>query len=130
MEAPNPNLEAPKKVNWLQRNSSMSESDEPLSQPTESNAILEAIADFSGKIDSLENKIDLLENKFDSLENKLDSSEKSNNAQFEAIREGIVFNNSKFDRLTAEVYESRADNAKLRAHLTELTEEVRKSQNL
>jgi len=105
----------------------MNETDETLSQSTEKNAILEAIAGLSNKIDSLENKIDSLEQKFDSLEQKFDSSEKNNNAQFEAIREGIVFNNSRFDRLTAEVYESRAANAKLPAHLTELTKEVRKS---
>lgn len=106
----------------------MNETDETLEQSTEKNAILEAIAELSRKFDSLENK-------FDSLENKIDTSEKNNNAQFEAInaqfeaiREGIVFNNNRFDRLSAEVYDARAEIARLRVNFSEFTEEIRQSQ--
>lgn len=83
----------------------MSESsDETLNQ--EASAVLKAIAELSQKLDNLE---------------------KSVNTQFEAIRQGIVQNNARFDRLSAEVYEARADISKPRANLTELTEEIRQS---
>ncbi|HLM02897.1 MAG TPA: hypothetical protein VK400_17730 [Pyrinomonadaceae bacterium] len=83
----------------------MSESsDETLKQ--EASVVLKAIAELSHKFDNLE---------------------KSVNTQFEAIRQGIVHNNARFDRLSAEVYEARADLSKLRANLTELTEEIRQS---
>ena len=65
-----------------------------------------------------------LAKKVDSLSNKVAKLEKSNNIQFEAIREGIVYNSAKFDRLEATVYGVRADVANLRADVKELTEEI------
>jgi uncharacterized coiled-coil protein SlyX len=96
----------------------MNETDETLEQSTEENAILQAIAELSKKF----------ENRFDALEQRFDSLEKDSNAQFEVIREGIVFNNNRFDRLSAEVYEARADIARLRVSFSEFTEEIRQSQ--
>jgi ribosome recycling factor len=79
--------------------------EETLEQNTE-NAVLKAITELSNKFENLEKVV---------------------NIQFEAIREGIVYNSAKFDRLTAEVYEARTDISKIRASLTELTEEVRQN---
>lgn len=55
---------------------------------------------------------------------RLDSFEKSTNAQFEAIRRGIVENSARFDRLDAKTYDVRSDISNLKATITELTEEV------
>ena len=78
-------------------------SDETLNQ--NNNEVLKAIADLAGnfenKFQSLENKFQSLENKFDAFESRFDKFEKSTNAQFEAIREGIIYNNVRFERLTA-----------------------------
>lgn len=60
------------------------------------------------------------------LSEKIELYRKNTDAQLEAIREGIAFNSVKFDNLTAEVYEARADIAKIRASLTQLSEEVRR----
>lgn len=46
-------------------------------------------------------------------------------AQFEAIRQGIVDNSVRFDRMDARLYEIRSDISNLKADVKELTEEVR-----
>jgi uncharacterized coiled-coil protein SlyX len=61
------------------------------------------------------------------LAQRLENFEKTTNAQFEAIRKGIVENNVRFERLAADVHESRADISRLRANFAELTEEIRES---
>jgi chromosome segregation ATPase len=96
----------------------INETDETMEQTTENNAVLRAIAELSKKF----------ENRFDALEQRFDTLEKDSNAQFEAIREGIVFNNNRFDRLSAEVYDARAEIARLRVSFSEFTEEIRQSQ--
>jgi chromosome segregation ATPase len=114
----------------------MSESEETLNQ--KDTAVLKAIADLARNLDErfngleaanseLKNQLGNLENRFDNLENRFDKFEKQSNVQFEAIREGIVYNNVRFERLTAEIYEARADISKLRANVTELTEEIRQN---
>jgi predicted nucleic acid-binding Zn-ribbon protein len=75
----------------------MNSLDETLEQPTKSDAILQAIMELSKKIDDLE---------------------KRNNAQFEAIRQGIVDNNIRFDKLEGNFHLLRAD-------VSTLVEEVR-----
>ena len=82
----------------------MSESDETL--PHQDSAVLKAIAELAQNLENLE---------------------KSVNTQFEAIRQGIVQNNVSFDKLSAEVYEARADISRLRANFAELSEEIRES---
>lgn len=77
--------------------------DETLNQEPTSKEILEAIFEI-GK--------------------KLEAFEMSTNAQFEAIRKGIVENSVRFDRLEAKVHSVRADISNLRATVIELTEEV------
>ena len=52
---------------------------------------------------------------------------KETNAQFEAIRQGLVSNSAAFDRLEATVYNVRSDVANLRADVKELSEEVRQN---
>ena len=89
----------------------MSNSDETLEQPNKDEAILNAIADLAKRFDSLEKSVN---ERFVTVENQL-----------EIIREGIVYNSSKFDRLEATVYNSRGDVANLRADIKDLTEEVR-----
>lgn len=69
--------------------------------------------------------IENLSNRFSTLENRFDRFEKNNNAQLEAIREGLVHNSASFDRLEATVFSSRSDVANLRADVKELSEEIR-----
>lgn len=80
----------------------MDNSEETLEQSTQTDAILKAIAELSKKID----------------DNKSESD-----AQFEAIRQGIVHNGVSYDRLKAEVLLLRAD-------VKELTEEVRHNKKI
>jgi hypothetical protein len=75
----------------------MNNSEETLDQPTQTDAVLQAIAELSKKIDDYKSESD---------------------AQFEAIRQGIVHNGVSYDRLKAEVLLLRAD-------VKEMTEEVR-----
>jgi chromosome segregation ATPase len=106
----------------------MNETDETLEQSTEENAILQAIAELSKKIDGLEGKFGTSEENNKTQFEAINAQFEAINAQFEAIREGIVFNNTRFDRLSAEVYEARADIARLRVSFSEFTEEIRQSQ--
>ena len=78
-------------------------SDETLQQ----NQVLQAIAELSKQINK-----------------RIDDLETSVNSQFETIREGIVYNSSKFDRLEAVVYSQKSDISNLRADIKDLTEEV------
>jgi predicted nucleic acid-binding Zn-ribbon protein len=107
----------------------MSESEETLNQ--KDTAVLKAIADLARNLDERFNGLEAanseLKNQLGNLENRFDKFEKQSNVQFEAIREGIVYNNVRFERLTAEIYEARADISKLRANVTELTEEIRQN---
>ena len=75
----------------------MNNSDETLEQSTQTDTILQAIAELSKKIDDYK---------------------KESDAQFEVIRQGIVYNGVSYDRLKAEVLLLRAD-------VKELAEEVR-----
>ncbi len=75
----------------------MNSLDDTLEQPTKADAILQAVTELSRKIDDLE---------------------KRNNAQFEAIRQGIVDNNIRFDKLEGNFHLLRAD-------VSTLVEEVR-----
>ena len=59
------------------------------------------------------------------LSKKIDDFQKDNNAQFEAIRQGIVDNSVRFDRLDARMFEMRSDISNLKGDVKELTEEVR-----
>jgi hypothetical protein len=75
----------------------MNNSEETLDQPAQTDVVLQAIAELSKKIDDYKRESD---------------------AQFEAIRQGIVHNGVSYDRLKAEVLLLRAD-------VKEFTEEVR-----
>ena len=55
------------------------------------------------------------------INNRLDGYD----IQFEAIRQGIVDNSVRFDRLDAQMFSMRSDVANLKADMKELTEEVR-----
>ena len=78
----------------------MNNSDETLEQPTKEDLILQALADISKKL-------------------------VEHDAQFEAIRQGIVDNSVRFDRLDARMFEMRSDISNLKADMKELTEEIR-----
>lgn len=54
------------------------------------------------------------------ISKKLDTHD----AQFEAIRQGLVHNSSAFDRLESVVYNVRSDVSALKADIKDLTEEV------
>ncbi len=83
----------------------MNESDETLEQPTKDDPVLQAIAQLSKKMDE--------------IRAELDNFKKDNDAQFENVRTGIVFNSVAFDRLKAEVL-------LMSANVKELTEEFRR----
>jgi predicted nucleic acid-binding Zn-ribbon protein len=59
-----------------------------------------------------------------SLNRRIDKLEESTNVQFEAIREGIVHNSVRFDRLESDIYKVRSDISALRADVKEMGEEV------
>jgi hypothetical protein len=80
----------------------MNNSEEKMEQSTLTEPILQAIAELSKKIDDYK---------------------KESEAQFEAIRLGIVHNGVSFDRLKAEVLLLRAD-------VKELAEEVRQNKKV
>ena len=77
------------------------ESEETLKQE---DTILKAIAELSAKINE-----------------RLDGHD----AQFEAIRQGLVQNSVAFDRLEAEVYKLRADVKNIKADVMKLRESIR-----
>lgn len=89
----------------------MSETEETL----KNNEILKAIADLSSKFDT---EIGEIKNRLGSLEKDVTSFKKSTDVQLEAIRQGIVDNNIRFDRLEGNFH-------LLRAEVTTLIEEVR-----
>jgi predicted nucleic acid-binding Zn-ribbon protein len=80
----------------------MNNSEETLGQPTSTDAVLQAIAELSKKIDDYK---------------------KESDTQFEAIRQGIVHNDVSYDRLKAEVLLLRAD-------VKELSEEIRQNKKV
>lgn len=81
----------------------MNNSEETTERMPERNEILKAIADLSNKIDKME---------------------RNNNAQFEAIREGIVYNSARFDHLEAIALDAKSIALSVRGQLTILTEEI------
>ena len=80
----------------------MNNSEETLEESTQTDAVLQAIAELSKKTDDYK---------------------KESDAQFEAIRQGIVHNGVSYDRLKAEVLLLRAD-------VKELTEEIRHNKKI
>lgn len=115
----------------------MGDSEETVEQ---NNEILKAIAglsaEFRQRIDELETKVseriaDLetkVNERVDGLETKVDSFQKFADAQFEAIREGIVHNSITFDRLESEFYKVRSDMSGIRADVKEMSEQVRRKE--
>lgn len=82
----------------------MSDSDSTLEQSTQEDKVLQAIAALSAKFDKFE---------------------RETSAQFEAIREGISHNASRFDRMDAHIYQLRAEIANLKADLRDLNSSSR-----
>lgn len=78
---------------------------ETLKQNPEQDAILKAIADLGKKLTERIDRQDL---------------------QLEAIREGIVMNASRFDRLEGAIYSVRSDISNLKADIRDLTEEAKR----
>lgn len=74
------------------------------------NEILEAIAALSSKIDDV-NKI------IDGLENYV-------HLQFEAVRQGIVDNAIRFDRIESQIYSVRTDFSNFKADIKEARREL------
>ena len=105
----------------------MNNSDETLDQPTQTDAILQAIADLSKKIDDfkveMSKKIDDFKKESDAQFEALQNRFESVDAQFEAVRQGIVHNSVSYDRLKAEVLLLRAD-------VKELAEEIRHNKKI
>lgn len=78
----------------------MNNSDETLDQPTRDDLILQAVSELSKKLDNHDKQFQAI------------------NAQLEAIRQGIVDNNIRFDRLEGNFH-------LLRAEVTKFIEETR-----
>ena len=89
----------------------MDNSEETLEQSPPTDAVLQAIAELSKKIDDYKEESDA---QFESLQKRFESVD----GQFESVRQGIVHNGVSYDRLKAEVLLLRAD-------VKELAEEVR-----
>jgi predicted nuclease with TOPRIM domain len=94
----------------------MNNSDETLKKQSENEAVLQAIAELARTVAELSNtvnnlfgKFDNLEGKFDNLEGKFDNLDKFVIGQFEAVREGIEYNSSRYDRLEAKFFDVRSD---------------------
>ncbi len=94
----------------------MNNSEETLEQSTQTDTILQAIAELSKKIDGYKKESDA---QFEAIQNRFESAD----AQFEAIRQGIVHNGVSYDRLKAEFLLLRAD-------VKELTEEIRHNKKI
>ncbi len=88
----------------------MSNSDETLEQPTETdlNQVLKAINGFKQEVND----------RFEKFETQFNGFEKATNIQLEAIRQGLVDNSIVFDRLQGQFM-------LLRSEFTTLTEEIR-----
>ena len=92
----------------------MNNSDETLKKQTENEPVLQAIA-------ALARTIGELSGKFDNLD-------KFVTAQFEVVREGIEYNNSRYDRLEAKFFDLRSDVSNMRADIRDLGQVVRKKE--
>jgi hypothetical protein len=60
------------------------------------------------------------------LSGKLDNLDKFVIAQFEVVREGIEYNNSRYDRLEAKFFDLRSDVSNMQADIRDLGQVVRK----
>ena len=93
-------------------------SEETLEQPTRDDEVLKAIAELSQKIDGFQkdknSRFEAVDAQLEAVNAQFDRV----NAQLEAVRQGIVDNSARFDRLEASFL-------LMRASVTELTEEVR-----
>lgn len=78
--------------------------DETLKQENE---VLKAIADLSKSMND----------RFEHLETKFDKFAEETNAQFEAIRQGILDNDIRFDHLESQIYAARSDISDIKANL-------------
>lgn len=106
----------------------MSESDETLEQMTDREILIGlvrtvgelsvTVAKLSVTVGELSGKFGDLKETVAELSGKLDKMKSEYDAQFEAIRQGIVYNDARFDRVEGNLLLFRAD-------LKELIEEVR-----
>jgi hypothetical protein len=85
------------------------------------NEILEAIAALSSKIDGLENYV---RERCDGLDKRIDGLENYVHLQFEAVRQGIVDNAIRFDRLESQIYAVRSDFSNFKADMKEERREL------
>ena len=69
-----------------------------------------------------------LSGRFGNLEGKFDNLDKFVTTQFEVVREGIEYNNSRYDRLEAKIYDLRSDVSNMRADIRDLGQVVRKKE--
>jgi hypothetical protein len=94
----------------------MNDSNETLEQLSDR----EILINLTNSVVNLTNRLDTLTNNVENLTNRLDNFENSTNAQLEAIREGIVANSIRFDRLEAKILN-------LNANFTELSKRLRQN---
>ncbi len=77
---------------------------------------------MNNRLDTFEKTI---ETRFETLEKTVEARFDAVDSQFEAIREGIVYNSARFDRMEAKVFDARSDISNFRADIKELTEQIR-----
>ena len=99
----------------------MNNSDETLKKTPENEAVLQAIAELVRTVAELSTDFKNLSGRFDNLE-------KFVTVQFEAVREGIEYNSSRYDRLEAKFFDVRSDVSNRRADIRELGQIVRKKE--
>ncbi|HMS43188.1 MAG TPA: hypothetical protein PKE69_23365 [Pyrinomonadaceae bacterium] len=92
------------------------------------NEILEAIAALSSKIDGVNKRIDGLEDsvrkEIAGVNKRIDGLENYVQRQFEAVRQGIVDNAIRFDRLESQIYSVRSDLSNFKADIREARREL------
>lgn len=85
----------------------------------------------SGKNDKVAEAINKLNENFSErmtrIESKIDGYKKESDAQFEAIRQGLVSNDARFDQLEALALEAKSIALVTRSQITILTEETKRN---
>lgn len=89
----------------------MSDSEETLKQEPTLTDVMNVLTDISKRLDAFEARF------------------KAIDIQLEVVREGIIHNASRFDRMDANIYSVRSDISNLRADLRDLSEK-RRTQDL
>lgn len=88
------------------------------------NAITEMRQEFNDRLDKVDNRLDKIEAEQAELKREFIEYKQFSEAQFEAVRQGIVKNYNQSDRLVSEISQTRSVIYSVKADLGELNEKV------